>query len=170
MVSHAKPATERIRSVYGSGIGDDEVMVLKEVQSVFRNSLEHGLPLHKSAQQALNALKELLNQASGENLRANIDVHVLLRDVDLSHSTATSDHSPSDREKRFADDVIHAIDFALRNGISSRFILNVLAHDLHEVLVVGSDHLYQGFLPKSAGWARMNREPVDDPDLPEDIE
>ena len=73
-------------------------------------------------------------------------------------------------EREFALDVIGAIDFTLRNGVSFAFIINMLAHDLGEIFSRGSldKALSDQILPKCSGYSQFTQAAVADPDTSED--
>jgi hypothetical protein len=106
----------------------------------------------------------------GELIRKHIDVKSL-RNGESAHfllllNKAEPHVAPGllDDEKSFARDIVGAIEFALNNGLGTTFIVNMLAHDLGQLLVYDGvagirDHCV---LPKSCGYGDLAAEDAGD--------
>ena len=72
---------------------------------------------------------------------------------------------PKDSEKAFLTDLNNMIDFAVRNGVGFHFPIEVLGHDVKEVLAHSGNldlALQNCFNPKATAWARLTPEAFDE--------
>ena len=73
----------------------------------------------------------------------------------------------SEAEIELLRDFQGVIDFAIRNGLSFALVFSILSHDLNGIVQHGfslEDAKKSGFLPKAAGWAKLNVDDVGEPD------
>ena len=140
-------------------LSEPEIRFLTKVQGLVQATADGRVPFFAAMTNLLVDLKAV---------RKN--------DWDIERSavgTATLDNDgsvqmhPSPAEREFLDDLSGLIDFSVRNGISISSLLASLTHDLVELSTYDwslEKAKADGFLPKVTGWAKLNREPLEEMD------
>lgn len=79
----------------------------------------------------------------------------------------SKDGSPlKPNEEEFLQDIKKMIDFALRNGLGFHFPLEIMSHDIGEIINYHyfdlDEALASGFSPKASGWAKLDEDSFGD--------
>ncbi|HOX39624.1 MAG TPA: hypothetical protein PL033_16710 [Candidatus Brocadiia bacterium] len=163
---------DRLRSIFGGELAEDEVIFLSQVKDVAKLVSERKCDFDEAMKVLSDCIFKWIEiRAVDEdytNFRQNIDLCEFCHSYPtrVSRSEEHRQRDLSEEETKFLQDMCGAIDFVTRNGIGFGLILNVLAHDIGEIMKNEEPgRLFSvGFSPKVSGWATYNREKVGDPD------
>ena len=141
-----------------------ERLFCKSIRLAIAASLESRLDF----QVLLNGLGDAYIQIRRQSFDVDAAISLGFRPETLVPASSNKGKFPlSQRERDFLEDVDGFLDFATRNGLTFFTIVQVLFHDVNELISHKSsfDELDKNFVvPKVAGWATRNRESMIDDD------
>lgn len=152
----------RLKSVYGGELSAQEFEYLETLQQRFRNVVSSGSGFREAARKTAEELRDLAKRRYGLQALRDSDWLSLADEYPAASRQPTAEDDLRDWQRSFAEDLIGALGFVMRNRIGFRMAANVLAHDLLEVLSKGEPGA--GFRPKASGWARHDSATVGDPE------
>lgn len=167
------PGTEdaqvsKVRQVFGGELTPTEVDFLRGIQELFRAAPAQKGGFNRAIGTVAARLREVIRRDLDLGVRSNIDASVFQREIGESVLSLPKEERPATtQEEEFCRDVVAAVDFVIRNGIGLGLMVNVLSHDIGEILHHGSldEACSLGFSPKVAGWAQYDQEvSIGDPD------
>ena len=162
---------QNFQELFGTELSDSEKVLLDRIKFLLTRVLESkrgfNIVIEIIATKLLNLARSQFNLNSLKNVDLWEFEHKAAEISDLL--TAESDRL-TEKEEKFARDVIGLIEFAARNGIGLGLVANLLAHDIREILTHKNldTALASGFWPKVSGWAERNQRPVGNPDESEE--
>ena len=162
---HQTEHAQAAKSVHGGELTLEEIVILFGIRDLFQAVAE--------GRAQFNLVAEAVSAKLLSMIKSSLDLDVL-RNVDaLVFTKQTGENVPflpdkrqsvSPVEREFAEDVVGAINFTVRNGVSIGFIVNILSHDLGEVFKHGGldEAREHGFLPKCHGYRNLTESAVGD--------
>ncbi len=167
MANYIDNSIERVKRVFGGEFTEEEEANLRRIQNIFQQVIESHSGFNESVKETVRILKEIVQSEFDERKRENTDMLSFLRTCSQNKSLISNNgKNLTKKEEEFSKDIIAAIDFVIRNGIGYGLIINVLCHDMKEILIVGElDNA--DYSPKVSGWAQYDVENIGDPEEPE---
>jgi hypothetical protein len=154
---------ERMRGLFPGQLAPDEECLLEVIRTVFNGVLEGRSSFSAVVQDVSELLVDgIRNRLNLEAFR-NVDASRLVEKVNASARLDPASGKQLTRaEEEFSRDVLCAMDFALRNGLSFAFIAHMVAHDLREIRQFGSidEALRRGVLPKCRRYRELSELPI----------
>jgi hypothetical protein len=170
MVQEAEQIQE-IKNVYAGELTLEEIVILFGIRDLFQAVIEGRAQFNLVAEVVSAKLRSLIKSGLDLNTRTNIDALLFIRQIgDDIPFLQDKRESATVTELEFAKDIVGIINFSVRNSIGISFVLNILSHDLAEILRKGSldEALKWGFSPKSGTWRGFTDSAVGDPEPDQD--
>ena len=170
MIQEAE-AVKRVKGDYAGELTLDEIVILFGIRDLFQAVIETRAQFNLVAEVVSAKLRSLIKSGLDLNSRRNIDALLFIKQIgDSVPFLEDKKESATPAEREFAKDIVSIINFTVRNSISISFVLNILSHDLAEIIRKGSlDKALEGaFLPKSQSWRGFTEGAVGDPEPDQD--
>jgi hypothetical protein len=160
----------QIRRVYAGELTDDEKNFLLQLKEHFTAVAEKRAQFNLIVEVIAARLPYVIRGSLEPNLASNIDSR-FFEETDRKSIPHLGDNSETTMAEKlkFAGDVVGAIDFTLRNGVGIGFFLNMLSHDLREMLSYGglAEMLSEQVVPKCSGYSQFTAQAIGDPEVEE---
>lgn len=170
MPSESEHAAQ-MRRVYAGELADDEKAFLLQLRGLFMDVAEKRAQFNLIAEVVAARLPDIIRDSLRLNLVRNID-SIIFEETYRESIPHLKGNSTTTTEEclDFAKDVVGAIDFTLRNGVGIRFFLNMLSHDLYEMLKYGglAEMTSAQVMPKCSGYSQFTAQAVGDPEIEEE--
>jgi hypothetical protein len=170
MIQEAE-AVQKVKSVYAGELTLDEILILYGIRDLFQAVIEGRAQFNLVAEVVSAKLGSLIKSGLDLNNLKNTDALLLIRQIgDSVPFLEDKKESATPDEVEFAKDIVGIINFTVRNSINISFVLNILSHDLAEIIRKGSlgKALEWGFNPKSRTWRGFTEGAVGDPEPDQD--
>ena len=162
-MSNETAHVERVKGLFAGQLSDEEVALLNGIKERFRAVVDGRGQFHPIVVEVGKELRQLIRHGFDLSARRNSDACEFdKRPGPGNFSLDAGTTKPTTSEIEFSEDVIGAVDFSLRNGISLEMLANLLCHDLIEIWECGSldKATLEGFRPKCDGYRFFGAESV----------
>ena len=164
-------AVQKVKSVYAGELTLDEITILFGIRDLFQAVIEGRAQFNLVAEAVGAKLDSLIKFGLDLNDLKNIDALLFVKQIgDSVPFLEDKKENATPEELEFAKDIVGIINFTVRNSINIGFVLNILSHDLAEIMRKGSlaKALEWGFTPKSQTWREFTEGAVGDPEPDQD--
>jgi hypothetical protein len=162
----------QMRRVYAGELADDEKAFLLQLRGLFMDVAEKRAQFNLIVEVVAARLPDIIRDSLKLNLVSNIDSHFFEETYrePIDHHLKDNSTTTTEDNLKFARDVVGAIDFTLRNGVGIRFLLNMLSHDLYEMLKYRglAEMISAQVMPKCSGYSQFTAQAVGDPEIEEE--
>lgn len=156
---------DRLKQDFGCQMTEAEEAYLRHLQAALVAVQSGKLPFREWIVRVWEDFKALskfrfdMQNAPSQGFHSKISHLTENLDSPIGQMNGTSDVSVE--ESRFLDDVNGLIEFTIRNGLGFLLILEVLIHDLKEIIRYDmslTKARSDAFLPKASGWGKLNED------------
>jgi len=154
---------ERVKQVFAGELTSEELAVLDRIRGLFCAAIEGRMTFNAVVEIVGAKIQQIIRSHFNLEHVSNVDAQFFEEVVRREGAYPEIQHDElSEREVAFAKDVIGAIDFTKRNGISFAFVINLLSHDLGEIWLQHSldAAMDSCFKPKCSGYSELTEDAI----------